>query len=385
MKKISAVLLVLLVSLHLQAQFEGLEFGTDSTLEVLTWNIENFPKNGQITIDNVVQIIKALDADVLAIQEITSEFWLNKLLADLDGWDGYYAYNQYAALAYVYKTEVIKDVNIFQIYKPYGREFPREPLVMEMNFMGEAFVIINNHLKCCGDTYLDMNDDWDEEKRRYDACVLLDSYINNYHPDTRVILLGDLNDILTDSPANNVFAAFTDAPEDYLFADMEIAQGDTADWSYPLWPSHIDHILITNEIFGEFANSGSDIQTLKVDEYFDGGFSEYDYKVSDHRPVGLKLRVNASLGTNEHAAATGLLKAFPNPATDKVGFTFEPVGPGSEIRIFNAQGMEVQRLELQQGTATAGWNSRGFPGGIYFTTIFDGKQSGKALRVVLLK
>jgi len=42
------------------------------------------------------------------IQEVTSETWLNQLADALEGWDAYYAYNQYAALAYLYKTEVIK-------------------------------------------------------------------------------------------------------------------------------------------------------------------------------------------------------------------------------------------------------------------------------------
>jgi len=37
---------------------EDLSFGTDSTFEAITWNIEHFPKNGEITLDYVAQIIK---------------------------------------------------------------------------------------------------------------------------------------------------------------------------------------------------------------------------------------------------------------------------------------------------------------------------------------
>ena len=55
----------------LQSQnFEDLTFGTDTTFEVMTWNIEWFPKNGATTIDYVTQIIDALDVDLLAIQEL---------------------------------------------------------------------------------------------------------------------------------------------------------------------------------------------------------------------------------------------------------------------------------------------------------------------------
>ena len=35
-----------------------LSFGTDESFEVMTWNIEWFPKNGQTTIDSVSTIIQ---------------------------------------------------------------------------------------------------------------------------------------------------------------------------------------------------------------------------------------------------------------------------------------------------------------------------------------
>jgi hypothetical protein len=76
---------------------------------------------------------------------------------------------------------------------------------------------------------------------------------------------------------------------------MEIADGSSADWSYPWWPSHIDHILITNELFDELDNSSSVIQTIKIDEFMDGGFDDYYDNISDHRPVALKLDFGTSI------------------------------------------------------------------------------------------
>ena len=108
-----------------------------------------------------------------------------------------------------------------------------------------------------------------------------------------MIVLGDLNDILTDAMANNVFQMIINDNENYLFADMEIAEGSSVDWSYPTWPSHIDHILITNELFDELENAN--IQTIKIDEYLDGGWYEYDQNISDHRPVALKLDFETSI------------------------------------------------------------------------------------------
>jgi len=55
MKRIFLSVAILLGYFNVIAQFEELTFGTDSTLDVVSWNIEHFPKNGQITIDLVSQ------------------------------------------------------------------------------------------------------------------------------------------------------------------------------------------------------------------------------------------------------------------------------------------------------------------------------------------
>jgi len=271
--------------------FENLDFGTESTFEIMTWNIEWFPKNDQITVDYVTQIIVALDIDLLAIQEVDDTNFFDQMLNGLPGYEGYYESSWFAGLAYIYKTDVIEINELYEIYttSPYWSPFPRSPMVMDMNFRGENFIIINNHFKCCGDGYLDIEDSGDEETRRYIASNLLKEYIDSNFANDNVIVLGDLNDILTDNPNNNVFQNFINDAENYLFADMEIAEGSSSDWSYPTWPSHIDHILVTNELFDEFENSNSDIQTIKIDEHLDGGWYEYDQNVSDHRPVALKL------------------------------------------------------------------------------------------------
>tara|TARA_B100001971_G_C18100252_1_gene488424 strand:- start:282 stop:950 length:669 start_codon:yes stop_codon:yes gene_type:complete len=160
-------------------------------------------------------------------------------------------------------------------------------MVMDMYFMGENYFLINNHFKCCGDGILDFNNESDEEKRRYNASNLLKEYIDNNLAEKNVIVLGDLNDDIAEAPQNNVFQMILDDSDNYLFVDIEIANGNSSDWSYPSWPSHLDHILITNELFDELDNS--DIQTIKIDEYLEGGWNEYDQYISDHRPVGIKF------------------------------------------------------------------------------------------------
>jgi endonuclease/exonuclease/phosphatase family metal-dependent hydrolase len=243
--------------------------------------------------------MRGIDADIYALQEIDSNSHFEDIIETLNYeddeniWAGYRATTaSYSVnLAYIYKTNIIEVYDVYEIYSSsvYSREFPRRPLMMEMQWNGTNTYIINNHLKAMGDGYLDLGDEWDEETRRFDACNLLDEYISQNLPDEHVIVLGDMNDELTDSQSNNVFVSFLNEIDEYDFTDMEIAEGSSVYWSYPSWPSHLDHILITNELFDEFILEDSDIQVLRIDELLDGGWSEYDNNVSDHRPVGIRL------------------------------------------------------------------------------------------------
>jgi len=374
MKQLAAIIIILITSYQLYAQFEELTFGSDSTLDVITWNIEHFPKNGQITIDYVGQIIEALDIDIVAIQEVTDNIYLDQLVENLDGWEGAYAYNQYAALAFVYRTSTVEEVEIYEIYTNNSREFPRSPLVMEMDFMDEHYIIINNHLKCCGDGYLEPNNPWDEETRRLDACNLLDQYIADNYPDEKVIVLGDLNDILTDSPANNVFQSFLDNPYEYFFVDMEIAEGSSSNWSYPTWPSHLDHILITDELFDEYENEDSETQTIKLDDYFEEGWYDYDYNVSDHRPIGLKIKPSSNLGFVDWKESAINLTNYPNPVVTSTTISFEPAKKNSEIEIYNMHEQKVRHISLLNNQSSIELNVDYLSAGVYFIKLLvDGK------------
>ena len=158
--------------------------------------------------------------------------------------------------------------------------------------MNNDFLIINNHFKCCGDGLLENENTSDEEYRRKISSELLKQYVDENLSEQKVIIIGDLNDELNDSTINNVFNSFLNDSTNYKFADMSIALGTETNWSYPNWPSHLDHIIITNEIFEIFSNPRSIIQTVHVENYFNGGKNEYNEYISDHLPVALQLQLN---------------------------------------------------------------------------------------------
>ena len=275
-------------------------FGSDSTFSVVTWNVEYFPKQGVHTINLMAEIIVDLNVDVFGLQEITSTFYFNQLIDkinDIDSlnqWIGFRSgYGDYQELAYIIN---ISSVNIidhpYLILNQYDHYFAyREPYVIKVSSMSQEFIIINNHFKCCGDGILDFYSELDEEKRRYNASNVLKEYIDTNLSDKNVIVLGDLNDDITEAPQNNVFQMILDDSENYMFVDLEIANGNISEWSYPSWPSHLDHIIITNELFDEF-NNANYVQTLQLEESLNGEWNEYDQYISDHRPVGFHLVIN---------------------------------------------------------------------------------------------
>ena len=271
-----------------------LSFGSDTTFDIVSWNIEWFPKNN--TTSNIVQeILTNLEADVYALQEIEDTTLLKQIVSNIPGYVCYFKSVNYGGLAYIYNTNTIQLNSKYEIFNSptYWNAFPRSPQVLDFDFMGNNYVIINNHFKCCGDGLLNTNDNNDEENRRLQAVTYLKQFIDYSYSNKRVILLGDLNDNLTDNTSNNVFQDLISDDTNYLFTDMLIAQGTSLNWSYPSWPSHLDHILITNELFLDYLNPNSEISVIKIDDYM-GGWSNYDNNVSDHRPVGLKLNFNTS-------------------------------------------------------------------------------------------
>jgi len=348
--------------------FENLSFGTDSTFDVATWNIEHFPKKGQTTINYVVDIIQALDLDYIGIQEVDNPAQFENLIDQLDGYEGYYQQNDYARLAVIYKTDVLTVNSIHEIFTSpaYGGAFPRPPIVMDVHFMGAQYILINNHYKCCGDGYLDPNNPNDEEYRRRAANTHLKIFLDNSYPDANVIVLGDFNDDLADPASHNVFQNFLDDPDNYRFVDMDIAEGPSSNWSYPTWPSHLDHILITNELFDEMENAGTEVACIKLDDYFSNGWSGYDYNVSDHRPVALKFKPNTlNVGLADAKTTPIYFNNYPNPVVDYTVFQWSGANTDARIEIYNPIGQKLDEIPVRRGDVEVVWNAADLASGIY--------------------
>ncbi len=386
MKPISLLIFLLIAGFYVSGQnIDDLSFGTDSTFEVATWNIEWFPKNGQTTVDYVKDIIEALDIDLLAIQEVDDTVAFNQMVVSLSSYNGYLESEWFAGLAYIYKPDVLQINSIYEIYttSQYWSAFPRSPMVVDLNYMNERIIVINNHFKCCGDGTFDKSNQNDEETRRFNAISLLKEYIDINFPNENTIVVGDLNDILTDITSNNVFQDVIDDKENFLFADSEIASGSDTEWSFPTWPSHLDHILITNELFDEFESENSTISTIKVDEYIGGDWWAYDDNISDHRPVAMKLLFDINTGLVDFSSTKPSFSNYPNPFSSETSFTFTALKDNARIEIYNVSGQCVfaENIPIQQTSII--WNPDSLPNGVYFAKLVIGNNQIAITKLIL--
>ncbi|NVK52123.1 MAG: endonuclease/exonuclease/phosphatase family protein [Flavobacteriaceae bacterium] len=382
MCKTKSLILFLLISISSISQtIEDISFGTDVALEIVTWNIENFPKNNQTTIDYVKRIIIALDADVYAIQEVSDSNSFNQLINALPNYDGYITSDKFRGLAFIYKKSTIQINNAYEIYNSttFWSPFPRYPMVLDFNFKNEQFILINNHLKCCGDGILNTSNTSDEENRRLNAVRLLKEYIDAYLTSKNVILTGDLNDILTDNSSNNVFQEFINDTQNYTFADMSIATGNTTNWSYPSWPSHLDHILITNELFDEFQQNTTVTTTIKLEEYV-GGWNTYKSNISDHRPVALKFIPSTTLKIDEATQSNLQFANYPNPFNKQTTFSFKGIEGEKWLIIYDAFGRKMVDIRFDEDTFTL--NTENYPKGFYFSKLITINRVIKTIKLI---
>ena len=260
------------ISSQYQSCFDVLD---TSSLDVVTWNIENFPMEGLNSVDLAVEVAQNMYADIIAVQEIRSCSDFEALVSRLDGYEGQ-LHNVRGGqdIGYIYKTSEIVSVSpTFTIYGDDRDAFPRQPVLMTaLHRSGLEVTLINLHLKCCNDG----------RDRRSRASALLKTYIDTNLSTDNVIVLGDYNDEIFES--DDVFSNFRNDSFNYRFTDAAIAQGSSNNWSYPSFPSHLDHIMVTNELFSRIIET----DVLKVNNCA----SSYASILSDHRPVILRLRAD---------------------------------------------------------------------------------------------
>jgi endonuclease/exonuclease/phosphatase family metal-dependent hydrolase len=253
-------------------------YGSDLSFDIITWNIEHFPKDPVHTIPNLSRIIHNIDVDLIAVQEIEDSSSFQTLIDSLDGYTGYFSslpdYGQ--RLGIIHKTNIISMSEPYLIFSDDSWAFPRPPMV--------SFVTVKNENKIVFDliliiVHLKAFPDEESEMRRRIACNKLKFYVDTYilsGTEKDVIILGDFNDELVDVISESIFGSFISDSSHYHFLTLPLINHPTYIGEFD---SSIDHILITDDTQEEY--SGGLTRVLDIDQ----AFPEYLNTISDHRPV----------------------------------------------------------------------------------------------------
>jgi exonuclease III len=265
-------------------------FGSDSSLELLTWNVENFPLVENKTVVNVSEIILDLDVDLIGFQEIADTNSFRELLNLIPSYEGIYSQDiygggDYQKTAIIYKKDVIQISQVKMLFSDDSYSFPRPPLQANIRAVRDQkifdFTMIVLHLKAFGGI--------ENEARRRSACQRLKNYLDIEilnSPDKDYIVVGDWNDELDDPVNENVFQIFLNDSLNYSFLTYELAKNPTSNATYiGNFKSVIDHMLISKDMQIEYDTGVTEV--LKIDAFF----APYTNEVSDHRPVGAKFPV----------------------------------------------------------------------------------------------
>lgn len=262
-----------------------LPVGSDDTLDLLTWNVENFPAQSS-TPSLVADILASLQVDVVAVQEIASTSAFDELAQRLPDHAGMlsshtYSDGTYQKVGFLYRESLLRPTDVRLLFPGSGYEFPRPP--MQVSFVWDDgvhpprdLVVIALHLKA-GQTQ-------DDKQRRAGAMVLLEEWVRTLvegpAPDD-VVILGDFNEVLDSDEGRAVLGPFLVRPDAYRFQTSPLSSTNAA--SFLPGRRLIDHVVTTAALADEVGTRSAVIPALE------GQVAGYQSLVSDHLPVALSL------------------------------------------------------------------------------------------------
>ena len=189
-------------------------------VEIMTWNLKEFPISGN-TIDDVQEIISDLLPDIIGFQELSSTAYniLSSMIPAYNFIKTNYSegFNSNLQLGIAYRKDCVEISSYSTLFENNSYSFAYRP-PLKVNFIwscgeiSKSFQLVNLHFKCCDEGF----------ERRLEASQLLLSYIedevdaNNL---VNIVVIGDFNDSLDDIQNNNSLWPLLESDEIY-FVDL---------------------------------------------------------------------------------------------------------------------------------------------------------------------
>ena len=291
----------------------AINYNVANQIEVVTWNIRQFPQHSS-TKEQVKSLLEIWNADIYLMQEISSE---SELISMVNAMPNYsYVMDEESGnlgFALVYKNENVTYVSKNELWADTSNSSSgcngdylncklyqfasRPPMESYLTWTDGTktmnLYVINVHYKCCGSDSYDANDLTNEATRRHHASLLLTDYLLNNRENDNVILVGDFNNVGSQSITNPTLSPFSDSnsfdsADSFRLTDLNILEGPVSGYSWQGWtssyaPSHLDHIIINEPLFSYQA--ASSVEVIALPTQTGASNTNVSNRISDHQPV----------------------------------------------------------------------------------------------------
>jgi len=284
--------------------------GSDSTFDVATWNVEWFghvergPADEELQLRRAAHVIRGLDVDLWAVQEIVDPEHFARLIEALPGYAGFLAADPSVRLGrdfysdfngeeqkvgVLYRTEAVVVRSAAVILTEHDFDFAgRPPLRLEVHVRGGALggvdgegidaTVVVLHAKSGADP--------DSYARREAASAALKAHLDAEAPARPIWILGDFNDdvdvsILEERPSP--YRNFVDDPLRWFIPTAALSEaGITASLGYP---DLIDHHFVSTALRLLHLPGSSAVPPLLQ------AVPDFRETTSDHLPVVSSYRI----------------------------------------------------------------------------------------------
>jgi len=349
---------------------------TDSTLEVVSWNIEwfgspasaNGPADKNLQEANVGKLLKWMNADLYGLVEVVDTQRMRRVVDFMGANEFGYVISPYCTqatqpsgnawltgqkMAFIYRRSVFSNVTTRGLMRNSATANTnwatgRFPFMLSATATLEGvsrpmnFIVI--HAKA-GSTQSDY------DKRLAGAQELKDT-LDLYYSTTMNLIIGDFNDALNTSinPGKTISSyqpIISDSTDADHYKSITLPLGEQGQTSMIGYPNVVDNHVISNEVMPFFIRSSVKIKTDVVTQVTDYVTAK---NTSDHYPVLSRYDLNGTILTSIHplTLASAGMSVWPNPVKQVINLQSNVVYSDIHFSFYDSKGNLVYESRLDR-------------------------------------
>lgn len=363
------------------------------SISMCTWNLKWFGSPTYCNCDtvlarvNTTAILKELESDVLALQEVVSISQLERVVSDLGGQYDYVIADYSSQIpnanttgyvtaqkqAFIYNKQKFTKLSSYGLLRStfpslqgasspyYYHASGRWPygLKLKANTTNEEFNFINLHSKAFAGS--------SEHNRRAGGALKMTDSLNTHLANQHIIILGDYNDLLQGA----ITPGFTMSPYDYA-----LNNGFKAITLPALFPGETTYLGATSSLIDNYMLSNKTHQayipnsTLILREA-DLAISNYKNTTSDHLPVLSFLRLNGNTSIRNKVKLNRQRAVLVQPNGNELHIQFPIQKNQFVLGVYAIDGKELFKKEYSSGSSVIRESLSFLKEGLYIVKISD--------------